>query len=174
MDLLGWMIGCILPQHSMPYIIDGHNLIPKLPGLDLQEIDDETKLIELLQVFCRSTRRRAEVYFDNAPPGFARGQSFGAVTAHFVRQGTTADTAIQRRLQRLGKAAKNWTVVSSDGQVQSAARDLRAHYISAEAFAQTLAQALKDVSTGNKRNAESELSQAEMNEWLELFGGDRE
>ena len=158
----------------MPYIIDGHNLIPKLPGLDLQDIDDELKLIELLQTFCQQARRQAEVYFDNAPPGFARAQHFGAVTAHFVRQGTTADAAIQHRLERLGKTAKNWTVVSSDGQVQAAARALRAHYISAETFAQTLINVLQETPTDSERAAGGELSQAEVDEWLELFGGDGE
>jgi predicted RNA-binding protein with PIN domain len=158
----------------MPYIIDGHNLIPKLPGLDLHEIDDELKLIELLQAFCRNADQRAEVYFDNAPPGFARGQGFGAVTAHFVRQGTTADAAIQRRLERLGKAAKNWTVVSSDRLVQTSARALRAHYISAEAFAQILAKVLSDAPPESERAAGGGLSQAEVDEWLELFGGDTE
>jgi uncharacterized protein len=158
----------------MPYIIDGHNLIPKLPGLNLQDIDDELKLIELLQTFCQRARRQAEVYFDNAPPGFAGGQHFGAVTAHFVRQGTTADAAIQRRLERLGKKAKNWTVVSSDGQVQASARALQAHYISAETFAQTLINVLQETPTDSERVAGGELSQAEVDEWLELFGGDGE
>jgi predicted RNA-binding protein with PIN domain len=158
----------------MPYIIDGHNLIPKLPGLNLQDIDDELKLVELLQAFCRNARQRVEVYFDNTPPGFTGGQRFGAVTAHFVRQGTTADAAIQRQLERLGKAAKNWTVVSSDGQVQAAARSLRAHYISAEAFAQTLAKVLKTTPPESERSVADELSQAEIDEWLELFGGDAE
>jgi uncharacterized protein len=158
----------------MPYIIDGHNLIPKLPGLNLQDVDDELKLVELLQAFCQRARRRVEVYFDNAPPGFARGQRLGAVTAHFVRQGTTADEAIRRRLERLGRAAKNWTVVSSDGQVQAAARLVRAHYISAEAFAQTLVKVSKEAPPESERAAGSDLSQAEVDEWLELFGGEAE
>jgi uncharacterized protein len=158
----------------MPYIIDGHNLIPKLPGLDLQDIDDELTLVELLQSFCQRARQRAEVYFDNAPPGFARGQRYGLVTAHFVRQGTTADVAIQRRLERLGKAAKNWTVVSSDGQVQAAARLVRAHYISSETFAQSLAKMLKEAPPESERVAGNELSQDEVEEWLELFGEEGE
>ena len=31
----------------MPYLIDGHNLIPKM-GLKLADLDDEMQLIELL------------------------------------------------------------------------------------------------------------------------------
>jgi hypothetical protein len=33
----------------MPYIVDGHNLIPKVPGLNLQDMEDELQLVELLQ-----------------------------------------------------------------------------------------------------------------------------
>jgi uncharacterized protein len=102
----------------MPYLIDGHNLIPKVPGLNLSDIDDEMELVELLQVFCRRKRKTAEVYFDQAPPGFSGRRRFGQVTAYFVPQGHSADDAIRQRLKHLGKAARNWAVVSSDHQVQ--------------------------------------------------------
>lgn len=160
----------ILHQHAMPYIIDGHNLIPKLPGLELSDIDDEHKLVEVLVEFCRRSRKQAEVYFDNAPTGSPRSQSFGAVTARFVRQGSTADAAIQARLERLGKSARNWTVVSSDLQVQAAARQARAHYISAEAFAEKLSQVRQGQAPESEREAPEGLSSAEVDDWLELFG----
>src|SRR5512141_2224967 len=118
----------------MPYIIDGHNLIPKIPGLALDAVDDEAQLIVLLQDYCRLARKEAEVFFDNAPAGQPRARNFGLVIARFVRQGTTADQAIRRRLGRLEREARNWTVVSSDLEVQAAARSARAHFISSEAF----------------------------------------
>src|SRR4030066_2207710 len=126
----------------MPLIIDGHNLIPKIPGLTLQAIDDETQLVELLGEYCRRSRRQVEVFFDNAPPGVPRARSFGRVTARFVRAGGPADQSIREKLVRLGKAARNWTVVSSDHQIQAAARAARATVLSAEAFAQELQKPL--------------------------------
>ena len=30
------------------YVVDGHNLVPKVPGMSLSDPDDETKLISLL------------------------------------------------------------------------------------------------------------------------------
>src|SRR4026207_107874 len=99
----------------MPYLIDGHNLIPKL-GLRLDSMDDEMELIPFLQEFCRRERKQVDVYFDGAPPAQAGTRKLGAVTAHFVRLGTTADDAIRTRLKTLGKSAKNWVVVSSDRQ----------------------------------------------------------
>ena len=49
----------------MAYMIDGHNLIPKL-GLRLDSLDDEEQLLALLQEFCRLRRAQVEVYFDGA------------------------------------------------------------------------------------------------------------
>jgi len=51
----------------MPYIIDGHNLIPRV-GLRLDALDDEMALVEILRDFCRIKKKRVEVYFDGAPP----------------------------------------------------------------------------------------------------------
>ena len=115
----------------MPYLIDGHNLIPKL-GLRLESLDDEMELIAILQEFCRMTRKGADVYFDGAPAPHAGTRKYGSVSAHFVRLGSSADEAIRRRLKSLGKSAKNWPVVTSDRQVQAEARAAQAGIITSE------------------------------------------
>ncbi|MBL0344247.1 hypothetical protein [Candidatus Villigracilis affinis] len=51
---------------AMPYLIDGHNLIPKV-GLRLDSPNDELELARLLQDFARIKRQPVEVYFDGAP-----------------------------------------------------------------------------------------------------------
>ena len=71
---------------TMPYLIDGHNLIPKL-GLRLDSPDDEMELVAILQEFCRLERRQVEVYFDGAPTPHAGTRKLGTVTAHFVPSG---------------------------------------------------------------------------------------
>src|SRR5262245_12409929 len=121
----------------MPYLIDGHNLIPKL-GLHLDAPEDEAELVSILQDFSRLQRRTTEVYFDGAPAGQARTQKFGTVTAHFVRLGLSADSAIIQRLRDLRGDARNWIVVSSDREVQNAARALHASVASSEEFADLL------------------------------------
>jgi len=157
----------------MPYLIDGHNLIPKIPGLNLQAMDDEIHLIELLQEFCRIQRRQVEVYFDNAPPGQAGLRRYGQVAAYFVRQGSTADVAIRQRLASLGNGAVNWTVVTSDLAVQAAAQARRAQVLSSESFAQLLQRALVQTSTKGERPP-AEPSPDEVAEWLKIFGQDSE
>jgi uncharacterized protein len=149
----------------MPYLIDGHNLIPKL-GLRLDSIDDEMELIVILQEFCRLEQKQVEVFFDGAPTSHAGTRKLGAVTAQFVRQGTTADHAIHKRLKTLGKSARNWTVVSSDRQVQTEARAVHAEVISSDSFAGMLKQARN---ASPKQDSERKLSQKEIDDWLTLF-----
>ena len=150
----------------MPYLVDGHNLIPKL-GLRLDSIDDEAELISILQAFCRQKRKgQVEVYFDGAPAPHAGTRKLGAVTAHFVPLGKTADEAIRKHLKRLGKNAKNWTVVTSDRQVQVEARAVRAEVISSDSFANELQQTQQPAS---KISSERKLSDDEVDEWLQIF-----
>jgi uncharacterized protein len=154
----------------MPFLIDGHNLIPKIPSLSLQEMDDEQQLISLLQEFCRLQRKNVEVFFDQAASTEGRARSYGSVLARFVRQGTSADMAIHMRLERLGRAARNWTVVSSDLAVQADARASRAHVMSSEEFSSLLTATLSEDRPAKEISKGETISQDELNEWLRIFG----
>lgn len=150
----------------MPFLIDGHNLIPKL-GLSLRSVDDEMELATILQAWSRAERTNAEVYFDGAPAGQSGTRKWGRVAGHFVRLGTTADVAIRARLKSLGRAARNWTVVTSDRAVQAEARAAGAAVVSSEAFA---ARVKASTRAPAKRSAgEAAMSDAEVEEWLRLF-----
>lgn len=154
----------------MPYLIDGHNLIPKL-GLRLDAPDDELELVAILQEFARLKRREIEVYFDGAPAGAAGTRKLGAVRAHFIRLGQTADSALRARLRALGKAAKNWTVVSSDHEIQNTARAAQAEVLSSEEFAKQIRLAR---ASAPKPAQDRKLSVGEVEEWLALFHGREE
>jgi predicted RNA-binding protein with PIN domain len=151
---------------DMPYLVDGHNLIPKV-GLRLDSFDDEMELVAILQEFARLHRKQVEVYFDGAPAGQAGTRSLGTVKAHFVRAGTTADDAIARRIKKMGRDAKNWTVVSSDRQVQAEARGARAEVLSSDKFARMLLQTPRIENT--KPAADRKVSSGEVDEWLKIF-----
>lgn len=156
----------MLYNFGVPYLIDGHNLIPKV-GLRLDSPDDEMQLVNKLQDFCRVQRKQVEVYFDGAPPGQAGMRKLGSVKVYFVRMGATADAAILNRLKRLGRSARNWHVVSSDRQVQAEARSAHAQVLSSEAFAGMMSQPAKSQTTGLR--AEREVTPEEVHEWLKLF-----
>ncbi len=155
-------------NRDMPYLIDGHNLIPHV-GLSLDAAEDELQLVDLLREFCRLGRQKVEVYFDGAPPGQDGTRQFGAVRAHFVRLGSSADAAIISRLRSMGNAARNWTVVSSDRVIRREARAARAHVLTSQAFAQRLFETLSAKRTP-VAGEDVALSPEEVDEWLRLFG----
>ncbi len=170
--MIAQFLGKMVEIHQgvrMPYLIDGHNLIPKIRGMSLSAMDDEQQLIELLQEFCRIQRQSVEVFFDQAPPAKSGARKYGMVTAHFIRQGKTADDAIRDRLHQLGKGARNWKVVSSDRQVQAQARALLSTVISSEAFALALAESQRAAPQKDNRPEPGKLSDEEVAAWLEEF-----
>ncbi len=154
----------------MPYLIDGHNIIPKIPGLSLQDLDDEIQLIRLLQSFCRQHSKKVEVYFDNAPPGGPLKQQYGSVIAHFIRQDRTADTAIQSRLKRQGRSARNYIVITSDLALSIASKEAGARVISSEDFAGVLSIDESFEEFSPETNPDLTLNPDEINDWLKLFG----
>jgi len=157
----------------MTLIIDGHNLIPKVPGLSLSDENDELHLLELVREYCRLSRSRAEVFFDGAPPPRQSPSGGGLVHTHYIRKGTPADDAIIAFLKQSGKAARNHTVVTSDRRVQSEARALGSPVLTSEVFAGEMIRRFRE-STPPEGRGEPSLSEDEVNHWLEIFGSDRD
>lgn len=149
-------------------VIDGHNLIPKVPGIRLSDPDDENKLIRMIGEYCRLSRTRAELFFDGAPAGSAPRSRHGLVNVHHVKVGTTADDAIIRHLRNEGVKARNILVVSSDNRVKSESRALHAEVLNSEQFVQTMLNTLNSPAvTESKR--ELPPSAEEVDEMLELM-----
>lgn len=154
----------------MPLLIDGHNLIGQIDGISLSDPDDEHQLIEKLQAYCRRTGRRATVYFDNADPLSRDPRPQAGLTVRFVPPPRTADEAIRQHLLQLGRAAKNWSVVSSDRSIRRSARGSGATIIRSEQFARQLAAPPpKQESPPEKPSAPAP---EEIEEWLRLFSDD--
>lgn len=156
----------------MHFLVDGHNLIPKIPGLSLRDPEDELRLIRLLQEYSRISRDTVEVYFDQAAPGSLRTRQYGTIKAHFIGNNGTADQAIIARLRRLGKAAANWTVISSDHQVQVEARAVRARVMNSENFSHHLFKQLEASSGGELRDIS--VDGEELSSWLRMFDATEE
>ena len=154
----------------MPYLIDGHNLIPCIPGLSLKDMDDEIALIKLLQGFASQRKTRIEVYFDQAPVAKAGSSAYGNVKAFFVRQDSTADKAIINRLSRMGKNAKNWTVVTSDREILVEAKSAHSQTLKSTEFALELQSTKSGVSGDLDKQDTPDISDGEVNYWLNKFG----
>lgn len=153
----------------MPYLVDGHNLIPHIPGINIDDLEDEQALIDLLEGFSRRERTRVEVYFDQAPPSKDGSRSFGRVRAHFIRQGITADQAIVSRLAKLGNEAKNWTVVTSDREILAEARSNHSRTLSSGEFASLILSANDISKPPAGKNEDPEITGEEVDYWLDQF-----
>jgi len=147
----------------MPYLIDGHNLAAKTPGISLDQVDDELALIELLESFFKHIHKRAEVYFDNAAPGQKRILRRAFLTAYFIPKPGDADQAIIMRLKRLGGEAHNYSVVTSDQWISSQAARYGAHVISSSDFARSLSGSI----SGDRK--EPDDPDQNVDYWMEVF-----
>lgn len=154
---------------KLNYIIDGHNLVSHISGLNLSMLDDEQRLVELLILFCQQSKHKVEVYFDRAPVGRSGTMNHGRVRAHFVPERSSADDAILKRLRSMGKAASSWTVVSSDRSVQAATREAQAHVLRADEFASLMLSSLQPKDTSPTSPEDKLLSEAEVREWIAIF-----
>ncbi len=150
----------------MPILVDGHNLIGRLPALSLHDPDDEEKLIQVLQVFRTRKRKAMTVVFD---PGesyaLPASRRQGGVEVVYAPHGSSADAIIVQRVQR-SRRPDDWLVVTSDRLLAEKVTRLGARVQSSEAFAAELDSLHSATSAWKDRP----LSPAEVEKWLALFG----
>jgi len=152
----------------VPYLIDGHNLIAKIPGLSLDDPHDEAKLVERLKGFMARKRRRCTVVFDGGlPGGTSRDLSTHSVKAVFAHGGTTADRIIIERIRDARNPA-GLIVVSADREILAVAERRGARTVSPEAFAAELAAP----PAPHDSDPNPHVSPDEVEHWLRVFGAD--
>jgi len=153
----------------MPTIIDGHNLIPQIPGIELSDPDDEAKLIKRLRAYCDRSNRKVTVYFDSGFPGKEQSSLSHNLSVHFVIPPRTADDAIIEHIHRLGREAPNWTIVSDDREIRAEARHARARIMSSSAFAQSLTPPTSEDLEYEEEKPAEPTNADEIQEWENLF-----
>lgn len=151
----------------MAILIDGHNLIGKIPGLSLDDPDDEEKLLLRLRAYRARTGKRLVVYFD---PGITYQSparwSQGGISVQQVGTGHRADELMIRDLRR-HQNPRELTVVTSDRAIQNVARQCDARVIDSASFATELNRPRVEDDASDA----SPLSEDEVQEWLAIFGG---
>src|SRR3990172_7307468 len=138
----------------------------------LEDPDDEARLAGLLRRFCSRNQRRVTVYFDRGTPAGTSPRDAGGLAIRFVRPPRSADQAILQHLSRLKGAARNWTVVSSDLEVQASARHAGARVLSSHEFARLISKSVNPPTHREKPGAD--LTEEEIREWQRLFGEQHE
>lgn len=149
----------------MPVLIDGHNLIGRLPALSLQDPHDEEKLVRLLKSYRARTGKKVTVVFD---PGeafhLAQTRRFGEIEVVFAPHGSTADAVIAKRV-RSSRNPRGWLVVTSDQRLAEIVRGHGARVQSAEEFGSRLGTPVEAPAAWR----ETPPSPEEVKTWLALF-----
>jgi predicted RNA-binding protein with PIN domain len=156
----------------MPYIIDGHNLIGALPTISIRDPEDERLLIDMLQTFLSRARKKGVVYFDRRAPGAEASRRTPNLQIRFVSRPQRADDAIRAHIQRLGREAPNWTVVSSDRELIALALRAGARSMHSQQFATLLSPSHAGETDAEKPSRPR--SQEEIEAWEALFSRDPE
>lgn len=160
----------------MHFLIDGHNLIAKMPGISLSDPDDEAQLIlRLRRWVAANPKRRVTVYFDGGLPG-GRAPHLSATRLEvvFASSGQPADDLLLRHLRRI-KNPPEYTLVTSDRKIVAAAEKRRVTVLLSEDFAPELAEDATAAPPPPREVVEKPLlSEAEVAAWMELFGPEPE
>lgn len=155
----------------MHYLIDGHNLIGRVPGLRLDDPDDEAKLIEQLHVYAQRIRKKMTVIFDPALyQALPTSSPFADVKAVWAKRGSSADDVIVQRVQK-ARRPREIVVVTGDQALAGRVRAAGAQVLAPEAFLARMnpphesEEAIPDAG----EMPDLHLSADEVEMWMELF-----
>jgi predicted RNA-binding protein with PIN domain len=150
------------------FVVDGHNLIPKIPGLSLQDAEDENALIERLNEFCRLSRSHVDVFFDGAPSSEKMPGKSGVVKVHFIKKGFSADDAIIEFTRRNQRPESPLVIISSDHRIQNAIKGTGAASLTSEAFSMEMQRVFSSPAAAQAQK-EKRLTENEVKQWLDEF-----
>ena len=165
----------------MHFLIDGHNLIGKMPTLSLSDPEDEVKLILHLKGWVNAApNRRVTIYFDGGSiGGFSNRLSSKDIRVIFAPRGKQADDLLIDQLKGL-KNARNYTLITSDRRILNEAAVSRVKALQSEAFVEQEGFGTfpkeKEKPTYVEEDPKPDkpldprLSESEIKEWLDLFG----
>src|SRR5690606_2633567 len=106
----------------MAFLIDGHNLIARIPDISLSDPDDEAKLVMRLKQYMMRRGKKCTVVFDQGlPGGVSRNLSSANVEVLFAHSKTDADRTLKERI-RSKRDSGYWQVVTNDQALAEVAR----------------------------------------------------
>ncbi len=158
----------------MPTLIDGHNLIPHIPGINLADADDEFQLVLVLRRYAtRHRNRRVVVVFDGGVYGHPDNLNGYNVTCYFAKSPRDGDRELMQRIRQI-KRTDEWEVVTSDRAVAGVARAHGVQVVASDVFARRLDRDKEELPPVQleEKFQDRPLSKREVEEWLELFGGE--
>ncbi|MBX3057922.1 MAG: NYN domain-containing protein [Anaerolineae bacterium] len=156
----------------MHYLIDGHNLIARMPDISLNDPDDEVQLILRLRSWAaRSKKRQVTLFFDGGIPGGKDVRlSTPQVRVIFASVGQTADALLIKGINKV-KNPPEFLLVTSDQQIIAAANGRKMPHLTSDQFAAQLAAQWQETLPGPTITDDDPIiSEAEVADWLATFG----
>jgi len=153
-------------------IIDGHNLLHSVCKIEEDaKVISEPAMCRILAAYLRLTGEKAAIVFDGSgPPDKSGFDGISNLEVLFAGSGSDADTVIEDKI-KASTAPKGLTVVSSDRQLQQAARARRASVVKSEIFWVEVQKQLSRKRAPREPSAKRQgLSQSETEQWLTIFG----
>ena len=159
----------------MHYLVDGHNLIGHVPGIELSDPDDEVQLVDLLHRFVlRNPRLRVTVVFDGGVYGRRVPLDRDRVKVLFARSPEDADARLIELLRTLDQPAGT-TLVSADHSITTAAAERGVAVQPPKLFVDDLhGPNVRRQRAVRRLRPEPKQPRAEVEEWLRTFGGDQD
>ena len=168
----------------MPILIDGYNLLNAtgIVGRGIGPGSLERSRLALLNFLAVSIDPRelphTTVVFDahDAPPGLPRVVEHRSITVRFAAKQETADELIAT-LIHTDSAPRRLVVVSSDHEIQRAARRRRSKTIDSDAWYAELIRTRRqreEASAEEPTQPTVPLLEEDVNYWLRQFGGESE
>lgn len=146
----------------MPIMVDGNNLLHRLPNDRRQRAEVRRLSLELAR---REAIRITLVFDGPPPPGSPERERLGRVTVVYSGS-ASADDAIVRLLPK-GRAAHSWEVVTDD-------RRLGSRVTSTGARVRSLNQWLHKLEAMTVPDDDSSLSPDEVSQWQSYFAAGRQ
>lgn len=167
----------------MSLLIDGYNMVyvAGIAGRGFAKSPLARSRLGLLQFLAESLDPRelaqTTVVFDagGAPPGLPRTLTYHGITVLFASRKQSADELIGE-LVEADAAPRQLTVVSSDHQVQRAARRRRARAVDSDVWHEEILRRRNQRETVPPQRSsrpEVPLLPDEVSRWLEQFGGEK-
>ncbi len=124
----------------MALVIDGHNLIGAMPDIQLNEPDDEARLLARLRSYRARNGQSLIVFFDSGDlPASTPNMSSPGVMVRFSAPGQTADDAIVDFLLTRGQPGQ-YAVVTNDADLAWRVRSAGASVMRASDFTAKIAR----------------------------------
>jgi predicted RNA-binding protein with PIN domain len=155
----------------MPYLIDGNNLIGRIPHLSLDDPRSKYILVAQLRIFQKITKRKVILVFDGPPDIELLGDRYQSkkFVILYPSDEENADTVIEAQIEKQTNF-QHFTVVTSDREIKAYAHMNKAKVIDCDSFSKELKAVLKKFRIEKSmRKTQGKLSPLEVSQWLEIF-----